>query len=705
MYKKRYSVDVSRAISNNFKSQKSGIGPKNSINKRGQVEREITSIGKRGQVTIFIIIGILLLLALTLVVVLKSEVISFKPEELLPENTGRVETFISKCIEQSGDEALELIGLQGGHVEVPEEIARDGSLHLKLSPNLVVPYWAYGVNTNIPSLQQIKQRIDNHIESNLRECLFGLEAFQETYDIFEKSEIKANTKISESKVIFNVNWNVELRTKGGEVITNVVNHFAESDVKLKKTYDTAVKIIEREMIELKLEDITQDLIALEHPNVPVAGTELSCSKKEWKVDEVKTTLKDLIRININKLKLTGTEFVEFPEQFPYYQNHYVWDMGEEFVKSDINVIFRYDNNYPMNFQVTPTEGSKMRSSNSGSSTSSDLISFLCIQNWKFTYDVIYPVSVRITDETTGYSFNIAFTVHLVRNIPNRESEIVARPSSSLNFGDSDKYCENRRIPMTVLTWENVENKEQGVGNIEPLDDVDITYTCLKYRCDIGQSDFNFAKSGYQSGIDINFPYCVGGIVRGKKEGYKEDWIRVTTYPGEEVELKLVPLFKFPVEKIKVVKHDFRGKEQAVGAAQKLGNDETALIKMTFYKDGKAFHEVQQVVSSNFEQTTDEPLMMDLLAKADFKYELEINVFDKEKLIGGQKMNWTVSWPDLEIAEEIVFHTITNEDAGEDELYDLVFNLQKYSSKVPAPELLILKTGDNQKNNQQINQQQ
>src|SRR3989344_7382460 len=112
MYKKREKIEVARHISPNF-----------------------TRIfhSKQGQVTIFIILGILLVLALVLVIALKQEVVTFKPGEIIPTQKGKVEQFITACIEQAGGEALAIIGSQGGYISVPADILGDANKHLKVS--------------------------------------------------------------------------------------------------------------------------------------------------------------------------------------------------------------------------------------------------------------------------------------------------------------------------------------------------------------------------------------------------------------------------------------------------------------------------------------------------------------------------------------------------------------------------------------------
>jgi hypothetical protein len=166
--------------------------------------------GKKSQITIFIILGILLLLAGVLVFLFQKEILTFKPEEIILTEKGKIENYISGCINEIGEEALFLAGLQAGYIEVPEDIFKDGNKHLKLSPENVVPYWARESEANIPSLDYIKEEINKKIEEGLRGCLLGREAFGETYDIIEKSDIEANTEAVDAKTIFNVRWNLDI---------------------------------------------------------------------------------------------------------------------------------------------------------------------------------------------------------------------------------------------------------------------------------------------------------------------------------------------------------------------------------------------------------------------------------------------------------------------------------------------------------------
>src|SRR3989344_8999310 len=112
--------------------------------KRCRVDRSSFIPSSKGQVTIFIIVGILLVLAVTLIIFVRKEIITFKPEEIIPTEKGKVESFITSCMDQVGNDALARVGLQGGYIELPLEVIDDNTRRLDISPNLAVPYWAYG---------------------------------------------------------------------------------------------------------------------------------------------------------------------------------------------------------------------------------------------------------------------------------------------------------------------------------------------------------------------------------------------------------------------------------------------------------------------------------------------------------------------------------------------------------------------------------
>lgn len=664
---------------------------------------------RKGQVTLFIIIGILLLLALILVIVLQQQTSRFIPGEIIPTQKGKVERFIDTCISDLGQEAVLRLGIQGGYVQLPDEIRNDGNLQLRLSPALGIPYWAVGEATFIPSLEDIEQRINRHVEENLQRCVFALQAFQETYRLVEKSPVIAHTEITDEQVLFKVTWQVEVQDAAGdagETIARLEEHQAASSVKLKAAREIASTIIEREMKDLKLEDITQDLLALEHPALPLAGFSVSCEEKSWPIFQVKRTMQDLLRVNIRELQLAGPAVVEYPEELSYYQHHYVWDVGEVSpAEKDLEVRFVYENTYPFTFDVRPRRGSTLHSTTLGGGN--PLVSLLCLQNWKFVYDLSYPVVVKIRDPENDYTFQIAIMVHVKRNMPDRGGKLPTLPPTRLPVTTSDEeFCRNLRIPMTLATYTLVDNG-QGTYFREPLDNVDLSFTCFRYTCPLGETTYNYGVSGDVAGIRRNLPYCVGGLLRGTKEEYVEATQRLVTLPEGRAELDLRPLKSIPLKNLAFVTHEFTS-PQLIGPAQPLNKDAIIILKLKYSDTGDTNSDTNNDIISSTITYGDEqvispakimadenhPLIqgvgleqeLHFLAEADFTPQLEITLLDKETIIGGYQASWKIPWQDLQAAESITFHLLEKADGSEEERFAVVSGLPALSPFIPAPEL-------------------
>ena len=638
----------------------------------------------KGQVTVFIILGLILLLAVALIIVLQKEIITFERSELVPLERGPIENLVTSCLELVTSEALHLLGQQGGFIQLPPALAADASLHLKTSPFTAVPYWAYGETNAAPSLADLKLRLDRHIEQNLAPCVSGAPVFQETYDLVQRSAVAADTRIVDRKILFNVQWNIQVKDKAGEIVTELKQFSIESPVRLKAIRELAVKIIERELRELKLEDLAQDLLALDSANVPLFGTEFSCNKKRWRIDSVRQGIKDLLRVNLRELKVKGTEFIDFPDGLPYYENHYIWDLEQDAPVPDLSARFMFEDNYPFSFEVTPRSGKFLSSSQLGNNN--PLISVLCLQTWKFVYNLDFPVVVEVTDETTGYSLKFGLTVHLKNNIPDRSEIATPRKTAYFDSYDDEQFCRNAIIPMAVRTYELIENQQTGVRDRHDLGGVDISYTCLKYSCDIGQTQYDYRGLGY-AGFITNFPYCSGGILRGKKDNYKENFARVVSAANKEVELDLSPLKKILVNNVKVLKHTI-GRSQALSAGQELDDAEVALITLKFRHNESLppAHEVTFIKSPELDQQFTAEDTVALLAKADFTYELEISLLDGETILGGYKGKWLVPWEQLQNADGITFHALSQTGLSETEQFELFLELEQSSKLLPLPEI-------------------
>jgi len=239
----------------------------------------------------------------------------------------------------------------------------------------------------------------------------------------------------------------------------------------------------------------------------------------------------------------------------------------------------------------------------------------------------------------------------------------------------------------VSTYELVQNEQSGVYSREPLENVNTSFTCLRYKCEMGTTEYR-ADLGDVAAYTKNFPYCVGGILRATKAGYKENWERVVTEAGKKVELDLMPVLMFPAIKTKVLKHELRN-DGTIGSAEELGRKESALIKVILQKkedpSNTPFHESTIVRTKLVEERAQEQ-NLEMLAKADFTYELQVTVLEEVKFVAGYQGNWTVPWTQLANANQIIFHTINKDTLNEEDMFAFMLGMEEQSKLVPAPEI-------------------
>src|SRR3989344_8458217 len=109
-------------------------------------------LNKRGQMTLFIIAGIVILFVAFYIGYLQNESLRLRVEkelfktEVVPEQAKSVVSYVNTCIGEILDDGLDLIAYQGGYVEIPEEIKINPRRYLQADPVSKVPYWIYGNN-------------------------------------------------------------------------------------------------------------------------------------------------------------------------------------------------------------------------------------------------------------------------------------------------------------------------------------------------------------------------------------------------------------------------------------------------------------------------------------------------------------------------------------------------------------------------------
>ena len=132
---------------------------------------------KRGQVTIFLVIGIVILILAGLFFYLFGR-LTEAPLEIEEEEavkylgvSGAVQSFVEKCIKDTLDPAVYLLAAQGGVIYPKED-----SLILLTDHGLINYAWMNGVNSI--SREKMEEDLATYVEENIDFCLGSFETFE-----------------------------------------------------------------------------------------------------------------------------------------------------------------------------------------------------------------------------------------------------------------------------------------------------------------------------------------------------------------------------------------------------------------------------------------------------------------------------------------------------------------------------------------------
>lgn len=199
---------------------------------------------KKAQITIFILIGLILVISIALFLYMRTSQEVTTSEVIQPSELQPIKVYVELCLKESLKNALISIGIRGGYYEVP-------------SPSIVsyyieVPYYFYEESI-MPGTETIQDEISNYINLALPACLYNLSQFP--YET-ELGEISPDTTITENSVIVKLDYPITVKI--GESTSIISDFYTEFLIELKKMYNISSEIIKKHMEEpeyLHLSDI------------------------------------------------------------------------------------------------------------------------------------------------------------------------------------------------------------------------------------------------------------------------------------------------------------------------------------------------------------------------------------------------------------------------------------------------------------------
>lgn len=447
--------------------------------------------GKGGQVTIFIILAIVIVVGIVLFFSFRPSFRSDVPEDMRP-----IYDYYISCMESVASRGVSILGEQGGYIDVPDFEA--GSPYSPFSSQLDffgqgVPYWLYLSGNNflkeqVPTKSGMEEELDNYIASRQAGFCDFSEFEQAGYDIYiEDGEVSSS--INDETVDVVMNNKVTIFRDGDS--TTISSHKFSLSSRLGAFFDMASNIFEKEKSTMFLEEYAVDVL---RNYAPVDGVDISCVPEIFVDEEIRQDIYGGLEANMNAIKFDGSYYELLSEDNKYF----VVDADEEV---DFNVNVMYNSDWTSKIDI---EGDRIVQP-VGLQEGLSAIGF-CYVPYHLVYDIYFPVMIQLFDSEELFQFPVAV---IIDNNQPRENV-----SSSSSLAEEDAVCEYDNADVDVYTYDNELNPVAA----------SLQFKCLDSICDIGETTIDGYDAVYSGGV----PTCVNGFIVATSEGYAQGKVQVST---------------------------------------------------------------------------------------------------------------------------------------------------------------------------------
>ncbi len=477
---------------------------------------------KRGQVTVFVVVGILLVAGVLLVLYLRSsETLKTEISKAIsvPPQVQEVSSFLEGCLEQVAEEGIQLLGMQGGYTALATDPASLQSLAVVPGGGRVA-YWYYedppGVAVhNMPSLTAMEQALEQYIDTHFSACA-DFRRFQLEGYAFSAASAASTVNIGDRAVLVKLEYPLRIDYKGEQSIIRPLAATLPSS--LGHLYKIAQHITHAEHRDLFLENKTLDFMVV-YDEIPYAGVDFNCQPKTWVKEQVKKDFQAILARNIPHIKFQGGSHT-------FTDKYFVQDQLA--LPQDIDVDFQYSQDWPFILEIIGHEKDVVLQ---GEPYTTDniltgvLMPIFCLNHYQFIYTLQYPV--LITLHKGDELFQFALLVNIDHNQPRRAAIL----PPAITFAEDTELCRNTQDQLQITT-----STDGGM----PLTDATVQWECVTTRCTLGKSDS-------KGELTATVPACVQGIVRAEKPGYQFAEERIVVPGDSSFSLVLDKIYSVPYE--------------------------------------------------------------------------------------------------------------------------------------------------------------
>jgi hypothetical protein len=186
---------------------------------------------KRGQITVFIIVGMVVLaVGFAIFFIGNSQTEKIAAEVTLDTQPESVKQFVQSCLDNTLEDAIVHIGDRGGYIYLPDQSTKDALLN--------APYYFQNNDLYVPLFSDVENQIEQYVEQFLPFCLQKFSSFS-----FQVDADQPNVKILATSARVSADLILPLQIHHGDKVTNLESFSTTENSRILQMHEAASRII------------------------------------------------------------------------------------------------------------------------------------------------------------------------------------------------------------------------------------------------------------------------------------------------------------------------------------------------------------------------------------------------------------------------------------------------------------------------------
>jgi len=599
---------------------------------------------KKGQITIFIILGIIFLLAAIAGTYFATKAI-IKPRAVTTETA--LTEYVQECIKQTATQAVKLIGDNAGYTSIENnpyktfnfrtEPAEGDGITISEFGLYSTPYWwymktpntcnnCYLTSDNMPVLPEIEEQINEYIAKNINKCVMSgkLPGY-----LIEAGEPEIETRITKDKIIITANYPIEA-VRGGTK-TKLTEFQAEVKVKIGEMHALAEEIINLEKENGIIEERIMHMLGA-HMGAsfeklpPISEITHEYYLVQWNKEIISMQIKQILNSYVPLLRFiktqnenkitTGSKYEK-----GFYNGLQIPGLTKEY-PFDASISY---NDWPIYFKIRPDT---MTGTSHKQNFFYNIMQPFQTNTYEFYYDLSAPLLIQITDKEAlngeGYTMTFAIEANIrdnkdmtewnqgegtlgqwdpsaikaeTKTTERKQGECIEKIrkyqcSIDEKIYDTIMQCaemcytsKKKTEPPKLLKTKFCTSEQQLSGTIQintKSKGDGIEEAGISYSCGNYQT-CTLGITDSEGTFTSKLPICYGGILTVHKEGYYTEKIPLTTQINEGKTIGIT-LKKEKEYTMQYRKYKIDSEDGTLGQLQKPSTGQTVLISIERIKE-------------------------------------------------------------------------------------------------------------------------